>query len=105
MIVAPIRRRLAAGEVSGLTVGSETRHLPRQAAAGARLRLEHWVAGGAVLALVVLIVLPLLSLLWGSVAAPGGPARLSRAALVHDARRQGRARAARRPGRAALAHP
>jgi iron(III) transport system permease protein len=37
-----------------------------------RLRLEHLVTGGAIVALVVLIVLPLLSLLWGSVAGEGG---------------------------------
>jgi iron(III) transport system permease protein len=36
------------------------------------LRLEQWVTGGAIVALVVLIVLPLLSLFWGSVASPGG---------------------------------
>ncbi|HKT20730.1 MAG TPA: iron ABC transporter permease [Stellaceae bacterium] len=34
--------------------------------------LEHWVAGAAVAALIVLIVLPLLSLLWGSVAGQDG---------------------------------
>ncbi|HKX10753.1 MAG TPA: iron ABC transporter permease [Stellaceae bacterium] len=45
----------------------------RAASLGApRLRLEHLVTGGAVLALVVLIVLPLLSLLWGSIAGEGG---------------------------------
>jgi len=37
-----------------------------------RLRLEHIVTGGAIVALVVLIVLPLLSLLWGSIAGEGG---------------------------------
>ncbi|MGH7122966.1 MAG: ABC transporter permease, partial [Stellaceae bacterium] len=37
-----------------------------------RLRLEHVVTGGAILALVVLIVLPLLSLLWGSMAGEDG---------------------------------
>lgn len=39
----------------------------------AAIKLEYWVAGGAVAALSVLIVLPLLSLLWGSVSAPRGP--------------------------------
>lgn len=34
--------------------------------------LEYWVGGAAVVALIVLIVLPLLSLLWGSVAAEDG---------------------------------
>ncbi len=33
----------------------------------ARLRLEHVVMGGAIVALIVLVVLPLLSLLFGSV--------------------------------------
>jgi iron(III) transport system permease protein len=37
-----------------------------------RLRLEHLVTGGAIAALVVLIVLPLMSLLWGSIAGEGG---------------------------------
>ena len=37
-----------------------------------RLRLEHLVTGGTVVALVVLIVLPLMSLLWGSIAGDGG---------------------------------
>ena len=37
-----------------------------------RLRLEHVVTGGAIVALIVLIVLPLLSLLWGSIAGEGG---------------------------------
>ena len=37
-----------------------------------RLRLEHLVTGGTVVALVVLIVLPLTSLLWGSIAGDGG---------------------------------
>ncbi len=41
----------------------------REGSPGApRLRLEHVVTGGATVALVVLIVLPLLSLLWGSIA-------------------------------------
>jgi iron(III) transport system permease protein len=38
----------------------------------ATIRLEHVVSGGAVLALVVLVVLPLVSLLWGSVAGEDG---------------------------------
>jgi iron(III) transport system permease protein len=46
---------------------------PRRAPRAPRLRLEHWVTGAAVVALIVLIVLPLLSLLWGSVAAQAGP--------------------------------
>src|SRR6476661_7878702 len=37
-----------------------------------RLRLEHFVMGGAVVCLIVLVVLPLLSLLWGSVRGEGG---------------------------------
>ena len=37
-----------------------------------KLRLEHLVMGGAVLCLIVLVVLPLLSLLLGSVTSPGG---------------------------------
>ncbi len=40
---------------------------PRQ-----RLRLEHVVMGGAVVCLIVLVVLPLLSLLVGSVRGPEG---------------------------------
>jgi iron(III) transport system permease protein len=42
---------------------------PRQV----RLSLEHWVTGGAIVTLIVLIVLPLASLLWGSVADEEGP--------------------------------
>src|SRR5262249_59168821 len=38
----------------------------------ARLRLEHVVRGGAILALIVLVVLPLLSLLLGSVKGEAG---------------------------------
>lgn len=38
-----------------------------------RLSLEHWVTGGAIVILIVLIVLPLGSLLWGSVADEDGP--------------------------------
>ena len=38
----------------------------------ARINLEYWVAGAAIAAVTILIVLPLLSLLWGSVAAQGG---------------------------------
>ena len=38
----------------------------------ATIRLEHLVTGGAVLALTVLVVLPLMSLLWGSVAGGDG---------------------------------
>ena len=37
-----------------------------------RLRLEHFVMGGAVLCLIVLVVLPLLSLLFGSVRGEDG---------------------------------
>jgi iron(III) transport system permease protein len=37
-----------------------------------RFRLEHWVTGGAIVTLIVLIVLPLFSLLWGSIAADEG---------------------------------
>jgi iron(III) transport system permease protein len=37
------------------------------------LSLEHWVTGGAIVTLIVLIVLPLISLLWGSIAADAGP--------------------------------
>ncbi len=37
-----------------------------------RLRLEHFVMGGAVLALIVLVVLPLGFLLWGSLRGEGG---------------------------------
>ena len=37
-----------------------------------RLRLEHFVMGGAVLALIVLVVLPLSFLLWGSLRGEGG---------------------------------
>jgi iron(III) transport system permease protein len=44
----------------------------RPAWRGARLRLEHFVMGGAVLALTVLVVLPLLSLLFGSVRGDDG---------------------------------
>ena len=45
----------------------------RSAQLGARrLRVEHLVTGGAVVARVVLIVLPLLSLLWGSIAGEAG---------------------------------
>src|SRR2546423_14601468 len=40
---------------------------PAPARRGQRLRLEHVVMGGAVVALIVLVVLPLLSLLFGSV--------------------------------------
>lgn len=39
----------------------------------ARFDLEYWVGGAAIAALIVLIVLPLLSLLWGSIASPRGP--------------------------------
>jgi iron(III) transport system permease protein len=35
-------------------------------------RLEHWVTAGAILVLVFLVVLPLVSLLWGSLAAEAG---------------------------------
>ena len=38
-----------------------------------RFSLEHWVTGGAIVTLIVLIVLPLASLLWGSVAEEEGP--------------------------------
>jgi iron(III) transport system permease protein len=38
-----------------------------------RVSLEHWVTGGAIVTLIVLIVLPLVSLLWGSIAAEEGP--------------------------------
>jgi iron(III) transport system permease protein len=37
-----------------------------------RLRLEHWVMGAAVAALIILVVLPLLSLLFGSLRGEGG---------------------------------
>ena len=37
-----------------------------------RLRLEHFVMGGAILCLIVLVVLPLLSLLIGSLRGEGG---------------------------------
>ncbi len=37
-----------------------------------RLRLEHFVMGGAIVALIVLVVLPLLSLLLGSVRGEDG---------------------------------
>ena len=38
----------------------------------ARFRLDYWVGGAAIAALIVLIVLPLLSLFWGSIAAQDG---------------------------------
>jgi iron(III) transport system permease protein len=38
-----------------------------------RVTLEHWVTGGTIVTLIVLIVLPLASLLWGSVAEEKGP--------------------------------
>jgi iron(III) transport system permease protein len=47
--------------------------LGRRTAPGTRFSLEHWVTGGAIVTLVVLIVLPLVSLLWGSIAADEGP--------------------------------
>lgn len=37
-----------------------------------RFSLEHWVTGGAIVTLIVLIVLPLVSLLWGSIASDEG---------------------------------
>jgi iron(III) transport system permease protein len=43
------------------------------AASRTRFSLEHWVTGGAIVTLIVLIVLPLISLLWGSIAADAGP--------------------------------
>ncbi len=46
--------------------------LPLAAPRAARFNLEHWVVAAAALVLVVLIVLPLLSLFWGSVASPHG---------------------------------
>src|SRR5262245_16356315 len=48
---------------------------PLESAAGARrpLRMEHVVMGVSALALLVLVVLPLLSLVWGSVSADGRP--------------------------------
>ena len=45
----------------------------RTAPSRTRPSLEHWVTGGAIVTLVVLIVLPLASLLWGSIAANEGP--------------------------------
>jgi iron(III) transport system permease protein len=45
----------------------------RTASSRARFSLEHWVTGGAIVTLIVLIVLPLVSLLWGSIAADEGP--------------------------------
>ncbi len=39
---------------------------------GSKLRLEHFVMGGAILSLIVLVVLPLGSLLWGSFRGEGG---------------------------------
>jgi hypothetical protein len=44
----------------------------RVAAPRTRLRLDHFVMGGAVAALVVLVVLPLLSLLIGSLRGESG---------------------------------
>src|SRR4051812_41171944 len=37
-----------------------------------RLRLEHFVMGGAIVALIVLVVMPLLYLLWGSIKGESG---------------------------------
>src|SRR3984893_4581715 len=49
-------------------MSSEAANLPRPLRpAWRKLRLEHFVMGGAVLALVILVVLPLMSLLFGSV--------------------------------------
>ncbi|HXP94669.1 MAG TPA: iron ABC transporter permease [Candidatus Binatia bacterium] len=45
----------------------------RPLTSAARFRVEYWVGAGAVIALIVLIVLPLFSLLWGSVASQRGP--------------------------------
>ena len=45
---------------------------PALARRGRRLRLEHFVMGGAVVALIVLVVLPLLFLLIGSVRGEDG---------------------------------
>ena len=44
----------------------------RVAAPRMRLRLEHFVMGGAILCLIVLVVLPLLSLLIGSLRGESG---------------------------------
>src|SRR5579875_693506 len=65
-------RHLTVGPPSGEGVyGAAALAKPARRHAPGGLRLEQWVTGGAIAALVVLIVLPLLSLFWGSIASPG----------------------------------